>query len=96
MILSMTGYGTGSAQNDDTVISVEIRTVNHRFLDLHVRVSREYLYLEGEIQQLIRGALDRGRVDVTATIHNANPANFLISSGLARSYRRFGRHIRSG
>ena len=38
MILSMTGYGTGSAQKDDTAVSVEIRTVNHRFLDLHIRI----------------------------------------------------------
>ena len=68
MILSMTGYGTGSAQKEDTSVSVEIRTVNHRFLDLHVRLSREYLFLEGEIQQLIRSALDRGRVEVNATI----------------------------
>ncbi len=86
MILSMTGYGTGSAQKDDTTVSVEIRTVNHRFLDLHVRISREYLFLEGEIQQLVRGSLDRGRVDVNATVVNAGSASFLVNSGLIKSY----------
>jgi uncharacterized protein (TIGR00255 family) len=86
MILSMTGYGIGSAQKDDTAISIEIRTVNHRFLDLHVRISHEYLYLEGEIQQLVRGALDRGRVDVTVAIHNANSTSYLINSSLVKSY----------
>ncbi len=86
MILSMTGYGTASAQKDDITVSVEIRTVNHRFLDLHVRISREYLFLEGEVQQLVRGALDRGRVDVNATVANTGSAAFLINSSLIRNY----------
>jgi uncharacterized protein (TIGR00255 family) len=86
MILSMTGYGTGSAQEDDLTISVEIRTVNHRFLDLHVRLSREYLFLEGEIQQLVRNALDRGRVEVNVTIQNLNSAAFLVNSSLVKGY----------
>ncbi len=86
MILSMTGYGTGSAQKDDFTVSVEIRTVNHRFLDLHVRLSREYLFLEGEIQQLVRNALDRGRVEVNVTIQNLSAAAFLVNSNLARGY----------
>ena len=86
MILSMTGYGTGSAQKDDLTVSVEIRTVNHRFLDLHTRLSREYLFLEGEIQQLVRSALDRGRVEVNATIQNLSPAAFLVNSSLVKGY----------
>jgi len=86
MILSMTGYGTGSAQKDNTVVSVEIKTVNHRFLDFHVRLPREYQYLEGEIQQLIRGALDRGRVDVSVTIQNAASSAFEINSSLLKGY----------
>jgi uncharacterized protein (TIGR00255 family) len=86
MILSMTGYGSGSAQKDDFTVSVEIRTVNHRFLDLHVRLSREYLFLEGEIQQLVRNALDRGRVEVSVTIQNVSAAAFLVNSNLARGY----------
>jgi uncharacterized protein (TIGR00255 family) len=86
MILSMTGYGTGTAQKDDTSVTVEIRTVNHRFLDLHIRISREYLFLEGEIQQLVRNALDRGRVEVNTTIQNASSAAFVVNSNIARGY----------
>ncbi len=86
MILSMTGYGTGSAQKDGTTVSVEIRTVNHRFLDLHVRLSREYQFLEGEIQQMVRKYLDRGRIDVNAAIQNTNSAAFLINSNLVKGY----------
>jgi uncharacterized protein (TIGR00255 family) len=86
MILSMTGYGSGSAQKDDITVSVEIRTVNHRFLDLHIRLSREHLFLEGGIQQLVRGVLDRGRVEVNTTIQNASPATFLVNTNLVRGY----------
>jgi uncharacterized protein (TIGR00255 family) len=86
MILSMTGYGTGSAQKNETTVAVEIRTVNHRFLDLHVRVPREYLFLEGEIQQLVRNSLDRGRVDVNVTVQNSGAAAFVIDSNLVRGY----------
>ena len=86
MILSMTGYGSGSAQKDDITVSVEIRTVNHRFLDLHIRLSREYLFLEGDIQQVVRSALDRGRVEVNTTIQNTSASAFLVNSNLVNGY----------
>ena len=86
MILSMTGYGNGTAQKDGTTVTVEIRTVNHRFLDLHVRVPREYLFLEGEIHRLVRNALDRGRVEVSAVIQNAVSGATLFDAGLVKSY----------
>jgi uncharacterized protein (TIGR00255 family) len=86
MILSMTGYGSGSAQKDGFTVSVEIRTVNHRFLDLHIRLSREYLFLEGEIQQLVRGVLDRGRVEVSTTIQSTDSGSVQVNSNLVRGY----------
>ncbi|MBN1569607.1 MAG: YicC family protein [Acidobacteria bacterium] len=86
MILSMTGYGTGSAQNDNASVSVEIKTVNHRFLDLHLRIAREYQPLEGEIQQLVRSVLDRGRVDISVTVRSAVEGAFELNSNLLRGY----------
>ena len=86
MILSMTGYGTGSAQKDNASVSVEIKTVNHRFLDLHLRLSREYQFLDGEIQQLIRSALDRGRIDVSVTVQNNTSSAFEINTNLLKGY----------
>jgi uncharacterized protein (TIGR00255 family) len=86
MILSMTGYGTGSAQKNETTVTAEIRTVNHRFLDLHVRVPREYLFLENEVQQLVRNSLDRGRVDINVTVQNTGTGAFLIDADLVKGY----------
>ena len=86
MILSMTGYGTGSAKKNDIAVTAEIRSVNHRFLDLHIRIPREYLFLEGDVQQMVRKALDRGRVEVSITIQNTGSAAFLINYSLAKGY----------
>lgn len=86
MILSMTGYGTASAQKDNIVVSVDIKTVNHRFLDIHLRVAREYQYLEGTLQQLIRSSLERGRVDVNLNIQDASAERFEINGALLRGY----------
>ena len=86
MILSMTGYGTGSVQKDETTVTVEIRTVNHRFLDLQVRVSREYLFLEAEAQQIVRNFLDRGRVEVNVTVQKTAAAAFLVDTNLVKGY----------
>ncbi|HYK88642.1 MAG TPA: YicC/YloC family endoribonuclease [Acidobacteriota bacterium] len=86
MILSMTGYGTGAGRGEETEIAVEIRTVNHRFLDVHTRLPREYTYLEAEVQQVVRGTLGRGRVDVSVSLQCTNPATFLVNAESARSY----------
>ena len=94
MILSMTGYGIGSAQKDDASVTVEIKTVNHRFLDLHVRLAREFQFLEGEIHQMVRGMLDRGRVDVNTSIQSAGQSRFLVDDSLVRSYLEAANRLR--
>ena len=94
MILSMTGYGTGSAQRDDITVTVEIRTVNHRFLDLHIRVPREYLFLESEIQQLVRKLLNRGRVEVSVTIQGACSSEYLVNNDAVRGYMQAAGRLR--
>ncbi len=86
MILSMTGYGTGSAREGDTTVSVEIKTVNHRFLDLHVRLPRECQFLESDIQQAVRTRIGRGRVDVGVTVQNSAAGGFRIRAEVVRRY----------
>ena len=86
MILSMTGYGTGTAKDDSLAVSAEIRTVNHRFLDLHIRVPREYQFIENEAATLVRDAISRGRVDVNVTVTNPAADAFQINYALARRY----------
>jgi uncharacterized protein (TIGR00255 family) len=61
---SMTGYGEGSQNVRGTKVTVQIRSLNHRHLDLQLRMPREYLSLEEEIRKTLRGKIARGRIDL--------------------------------
>jgi uncharacterized protein (TIGR00255 family) len=61
---SMTGYGEASQNVRGTKITVQIRSLNHRHLDMQLRVPREYLSFEEEIRKAIREKISRGRIDL--------------------------------
>ena len=61
---SMTGYGEASREVAGTKVSVQVRSLNHRHLDLQLRVPREYLSFEEEIRKAIREKITRGRIDL--------------------------------
>jgi uncharacterized protein (TIGR00255 family) len=60
----MTGYGAGAADAPTARVSVEIRGVNQRFLDVKVALPREYAAWEGDVRERVRAVAERGRVDV--------------------------------
>jgi uncharacterized protein (TIGR00255 family) len=61
---SMTGYGEASHQNKHAKITVQVRSLNHRHLDLQLRVPREYLGFEEEIRKSLRETVSRGRIEL--------------------------------
>jgi uncharacterized protein (TIGR00255 family) len=63
-LLSMTGFGRAEAETDGRKITIEIKTVNHRFLDINTRMPRMLLFAEELIRKTIKDCLERGRVDV--------------------------------
>ena len=63
-VMSMTGFGKGQLQNSSILVEVELRAVNSRFLDLNLKVPREYLQFESDIRKVLQGKLHRGRVEV--------------------------------
>jgi len=67
MIRSMTGYGTGSAQLDGWRAEVTLRTLNHRYLSLHVRTLHDPL-LEQRVEEAVKRAFTRGEIEVTVTL----------------------------
>lgn len=86
MIKSMTGYGRGEVQNNIS-FTVEIRTVNHRFLDIHVRLPRTWLSLEEKIKRVIRKRLKRGKVDIYVNMVTTDlPINIEIDKMLLNNY----------
>ena len=85
-MLSMTGYGTAFEETDGIKVAVEVRTVNHRFLDPHIRLPREYQGLENDVQKAVRAAVRRGRVDMTISIQTVRPQEISLSLPVARGY----------
>ena len=84
MILSMTGYGASGAEGDGLRASVSARSLNHRFFELSLRVSRGLQPLEPEIKDLVQSQVRRGRVDlaVQATFPEASASSLVVSRPL--------------
>ncbi|NLU09946.1 MAG: YicC family protein [Tepidanaerobacter acetatoxydans] len=86
MIKSMTGYGRGENIGKYHWI-VEIRSVNHRFLDIFVRLPKPWLFLEEKVKNYIKGKIVRGRIDVFINLYNENvPVNIKIDKTLVNNY----------
>ncbi|WP_343840982.1 YicC/YloC family endoribonuclease [Salinibacillus aidingensis] len=71
----MTGYGREIAAIGETRITVEVRTVNHRFLDLSIKMPKMLLYIEEKIKEQARSFFTRGRIDVMVTIEGEGLVN---------------------
>src|SRR5829696_966394 len=83
---SMTGYGKGMVAGDDFSVSVDLKTVNNRFLDIHLRVGSELASLEPVIKKRVTSRLSRGRVDVTVSIERAAQIAYELNRPLIAGY----------
>lgn len=70
MLISMTGFGQGEASNNEHTVSVEIRTVNHRFLDHSFKLPRMLNAHERDMKEQIRKQITRGRIYVTVSVES--------------------------
>ena len=88
MIRSMTGYGKKDDTSKQAGVTVEVRSVNHRFLEVAVRVPRSLAQLEDQIRKAVQQHCLRGRVDVSVSLHsNASGLKTVhIDQGLAKQY----------
>ena len=64
---SMTGFGQAAWQGGGRRIAVEIRSVNHRFLDVRFNLPREYQAWEAELRKMVLAVVERGKVDVNVS-----------------------------
>jgi uncharacterized protein (TIGR00255 family) len=83
---SMTGYGKAMVAGDDFSVSVDLKTVNNRFLDIHLRVGSELASLEPGIKKRITSRLTRGRVDVTISIDRTAQMVYELNRPLIAGY----------
>jgi uncharacterized protein (TIGR00255 family) len=92
---SMTGFGRGTVTGEAFSVAAEIKTVNNRFLDIHLRMSQELAPLEMNIRKLISTRLCRGRVDVSINLERTGGATYEINRSLIGGYINALREIQS-
>ena len=83
MIKSMTGYGRGEATSDGRTASIEIKSVNHRYSEISVRVSNRYAFVEDEVKRLVKKNSSRGKIDVSIVFASTNEEDALVSLNFA-------------
>ncbi len=79
MIKSMTGYGRAQGSFSGGEISVEIKSVNNRYLDCGVKLPRIYTFAEEPVKALVQRTISRGKVDIFITVNAAGVRNVKIS-----------------
>jgi uncharacterized protein (TIGR00255 family) len=85
MVYSMSGYGKGVARAGAGSVTVEVRTVNHRYIDFSIRLPRSLNGYEKEIEKMVRGSIKRGHVYVTVSFDKSvETESIAINKGLLR------------
>ena len=90
MIKSMTGYGRGQATVEGMDITVEIKSVNHRYYEYTSRLPRTYGFLDDKLKSYLQGSISRGKVDVYVSIDivDAPGSEVAVNYALAEGYLR--------
>ena len=68
MIKSMTGYGRGEFIENDLTVTVEIKSVNHRFFECQIKAPRQFSFLEDKLKSYIQSRVNRGKLDVFVSL----------------------------
>lgn len=88
MLRSMTGFGRYEVSSGDRKVTVEMKSVNHRYLELGIKLPRKLNFLEGTVRTEMKRYVDRGKVDVFITYENLGEGDVCIryNSMLAKEY----------
>lgn len=97
MIRSMTGFGMGTLEEDGKSFVVEMKSVNHRYFDLNVKMPRTLISLEDRFRKVINTKVNRGKIDVFITQNNYEKEEIIakFNKNIADSYVRCLEEIRS-
>ncbi len=85
---SMTGYGKGVAKLDGKTVTIELKSVNHRYLDYGIKMPRAFMFLEDAIKKCIEARIARGHIDVFITYEQTlvDEGEYVVDIDLAKSY----------
>jgi len=97
MIRSMTGFGRADVQNENLRIRVEIRSVNHRFLEVSIRAPKSFSSLEHRVQELVQKRVNRGKVILTINLEGDRDSvvSLQLNEDLVNRYREIGDDLRA-
>ena len=90
---SMTGFGRGAANGEEFTVAVEIKTVNNRYLDVHLRLSQELSAIETIIRRRVGARLSRGRVDLSINFERTGSTSYEVNKPLIAGYVKAIREI---
>lgn len=95
MLKSMTGYGKGEATALHGNFTVEIRSVNHRYGEVSVRMPRSFMALENDVKRLVSSLLKRGKIDVFVQWEETTAASAIpqVDMAVARGYHEAFSHL---
>lgn len=88
MIKSMTGFGKGEYSDGKYSVTVEIKSVNHRYADINVKIPRRYSFAEEKIKNQIKSSVSRGKLDVSVLIEALLDGDISVNlnTGIAEKY----------
>lgn len=93
MLLSMTGYGKATCRYADKKITVEVKSLNSKQMDINMRLAAVYREKELEIRNLIAQQLERGKVDFALSVEENGASATLINQAVVANYYRQMQHI---
>lgn len=90
MIRSMTGFGRCKKSVNEYEINIDIRSVNHRYLDLNLKIPKYYSFLEEKIREKVSGCISRGKLEVTVYIKliNSDEKQIVLNEAMCDNYVR--------
>lgn len=96
MIRSMTGFGRGEAREEGKEFLVEIKTVNHRYFDIFVKIPRQLAFLEDRVREITGKIVSRGKTDIFITYNDTSDdsRNVILDTALAKAYIRAAEELR--
>jgi uncharacterized protein (TIGR00255 family) len=86
MIKSMTGFGRGRYEGNAFTCTVQVRSINHRFLDTHLKLPTEFAAIELRLKRLIQSRIRRGRLDLTFNVERDSTVEFTWNTGVLHAY----------
>ena len=99
MVKSMTGFGRGEVTENNRKISVEMKSVNHRYLDVNIKMPKKFYFFESFIRNLLKQYIERGKVDIFITYEDLSESdetliyNGVLAGEYAKNIEKMGREL---